>query len=77
VNGYPVMVELTGVVRGLLANGLCVRAGIKLGDIDPRGDPALCHRVSDKAWQVADGVSLAVLVMRGRLFGAEHVAPKC
>jgi xanthine dehydrogenase accessory factor len=75
VNGYPVMVELTGVVRGLLASGLTVQAGMKLGDVDPRGDPALCYQVSDKAWKVAEGASQAVLTLRDELSDAERAAP--
>ena len=60
VNGQPVTAVIAGVVRGLLTSGVAVRAGTKVGDIDPRGDPALCYRVSDKAWQVADGVLKAL-----------------
>jgi xanthine dehydrogenase accessory factor len=56
VNGQPVTTAIAGVVRGLLTSGVVVRAEAKVGDIDPRGDPALCYHVSDKAWQVADGV---------------------
>jgi xanthine dehydrogenase accessory factor len=56
VNGHPVTAAIAGVVRGLLISGVVVRAGTKVGDIDPRGDPALCYQVSDKAWRVADGV---------------------
>jgi xanthine dehydrogenase accessory factor len=64
VNGQPVTAAIAGVVRGLLTSGVAVRAGTKVGDIDPRGDPTLCRRVSDKAWKVADGVleALARLV---------------
>ncbi len=56
VNDQPVTAAIAGVVRGLLTTGVIVRAGTKVGDIDPRGDPALCYQVSDKAWRVADGV---------------------
>jgi len=64
VNGQPVTAAIAGVVRGLLTSGVTVRAGTKVGDIDPRSDPTLCRRVSDKAWKVADGVleALARLV---------------
>jgi xanthine dehydrogenase accessory factor len=74
VNSHPVTVELTGVLRGLLASGLEVQAGMKLGDVDPRTDPALCYQVSDKAWKVADGASRAVLMLRAKLPEAEHAA---
>lgn len=68
VNGSSVVAQLTGVVRGLLADGVSVRAGIKVGDIDPRDDPSLCYRVSDKAWRVGQGVLRAIQALgRGRV----------
>ncbi len=60
VSGHPVRTQLSGVVRGLLADGVRVRAGAKVGDVDPRDDPALCYRISDKAWRVAEGVLRAI-----------------
>lgn len=50
-----------GVVRGLLHPGLHVTRGTKLGDIDPRDDPAYCYQVSDKALAIGGGVLEAVL----------------
>jgi xanthine dehydrogenase accessory factor len=67
VGEAPVRAETTGMLRGLVADGVALAAGIKLGDIDPRGalvDPAA---VSDKARAVAAGVLEAVLVGAGRL----------
>jgi xanthine dehydrogenase accessory factor len=64
VGATPVTAVIAGLVRGLIADGLEVPAGIKIGDIDPRGpgiDPA---RISDKARAVAAGVLEAVLVHR-------------
>lgn len=49
-----------GVVRGLIAPGITVPAGLKLGDIDPRATPAECHEISDKALAVGGGVLEAV-----------------
>jgi xanthine dehydrogenase accessory factor len=48
-------------VRGLLHEGLSVSAGEKIGDIDPRGDPAYCREISDKALAVGGGVLEALL----------------
>jgi xanthine dehydrogenase accessory factor len=62
VDGQPVASELAGMVRGLARNGLWVRAGMKIGDIDPRLDPELCRLVSDKALAIAGGVLEAVLM---------------
>lgn len=62
VDGEPVSAGVAGLVRGLIADGVAVPAGLKVGDIDPRGravDPAA---VSDKARAVAAGVLEAVLL---------------
>ena len=60
VNGVPVRAATGGVIRGLLHGGLRVARGRKVGDVDPRGEPALCSRISDKAHAVAEGVLRAL-----------------
>ncbi len=70
VDGQPVRSRLDGVLRGLLADRTPVRAGMKSGDIDPRGVPEYCATVSDKARAIGGGVLEAILSLRG---GAEHV----
>ena len=35
--------------------------GLKIGDIDPRGDPLVCREISDKALSIGGGVLEAVL----------------
>ncbi len=65
-----ILAAFDGVVRGLVADGLMVEAGMKVGDIDPRSDPRLCSLVSDKALAVGGGVLEAILAkpeMRRRL----------
>jgi xanthine dehydrogenase accessory factor len=67
VEGAPVTASVAGLVRGMVADGVPLRMGAKLGDIDPRGravDPA---RVSDKARAVAAGVLEAALLGLRRL----------
>lgn len=49
-----------GIVRGLIADGTTVPAGLKIGDVDPRRDPALCSEISDKALAIGGGVVEAV-----------------
>ncbi len=59
-----------GVVRGLLHDGVVVEQGLKVGDLDPRGDPSVCTEISDKALAVGGGVLEALLSrpqIRGRL----------
>lgn len=60
VGGKLVTAPFQGVLRGLVYPGLRVLAGTKIGDVDPRDDPRLCFRVSDKALAVAGGVMEAV-----------------
>lgn len=68
VEGTPVNSRIAGLVRGLLADGVVVEAGTKVGDIDPRGDAVDPSRISDKGRAVASSVLEAVLVrFRGRL----------
>jgi xanthine dehydrogenase accessory factor len=64
VGATPVTSAIAGLVRGLIADGVEVPAGIKIGDIDPRGPGVEPARISDKARAVAAGVLEAVLVRR-------------
>lgn len=56
-----VRAEVGGVVRGILPAGLHVRQGVKIGDIDARGEPSYCYLVSDKALAIGGGVLEALL----------------
>ncbi|MBE6909447.1 MAG: EF2563 family selenium-dependent molybdenum hydroxylase system protein [Ruminococcaceae bacterium] len=61
VAGEPMKATIAGVLRGLLADGVTVRRGMKSGDVDPRGEKSYCDLVSDKALAVAGGVLEAIL----------------
>jgi xanthine dehydrogenase accessory factor len=63
VDGQPVTAQISGVIRGLLHDGLQVHSRMKIGDIDPRGLTEYCFTISDKARAVAGGV-LEALLMR-------------
>ncbi len=52
---------LSGVLRGILHDGLHVTKGLKVGDIDPRDDVSACYLVSDKALAIGGGVLEAIL----------------
>lgn len=52
---------LTGVLRGIIRKGLHVSQGLKIGDVDPRGDVSACYLVSDKALSIGGGVLEAIL----------------
>lgn len=60
LNGTEVKSELNGLLRGLLYDGVTVSAGMKIGDVDPRGNRDYMYTISDKANAVAGGVMEAV-----------------
>jgi xanthine dehydrogenase accessory factor len=60
VGDTPLCAAIDGVVRGLLAPGLEVQAGLKVGDVDPRGVVEHCFLVSDKALAIGGGALEAV-----------------
>lgn len=61
VGSVDLIANCQGLVRGMLRSGALVQEGQKIGDIDPRGDIALCKMISDKALAVAGGVIEAIL----------------
>ncbi len=60
VAGTPLPSEIGGLVRGLIRPGLEVKRGMKVGDVDPRGDTSYLDTISDKGLAVAGGVLEAV-----------------
>lgn len=58
--GRLIHTQLTGIIRGMLQDGVFVHKGMKCGDIDPRCERANCFTVSDKARAVGGGVLEAV-----------------
>lgn len=66
VEGMPIRAPFASLVRGLARDGLLVREGMKIGDLDPRLTPEICMRVSDKSLSIAGGVLEAVIMrLRG------------
>lgn len=61
VEGEPVVVRLSGVLRGMLRDGITVTKGIKAGDVDPRGRKEYCATISDKARALGGAVLSAIL----------------
>jgi xanthine dehydrogenase accessory factor len=61
VDDYPVIAQVSGVVRGLLRKGVEAKKGMKVGDIDPRGKKEHCFTISEKARSIGGGVLEAIL----------------
>jgi len=64
VGKEEVKTPLNGVIRGIIQDGTKVKKGLKIGDIDPRGEKEYCYTISDKARAVAGGVLEAILSMK-------------
>jgi len=61
VDGVAVPAPFDGVVRGLIHEGIIVRKGMKVGDVDPRPETFRCWTVSEKSLAIGGGVLEAIL----------------
>ncbi|WP_026478932.1 selenium-dependent molybdenum cofactor biosynthesis protein YqeB [Alkaliphilus transvaalensis] len=68
INHIPVKTSISGVIRGLIYNGLEVQEGAKIGDVDPRGNRDWVYTISDKGRCIAGGV-LEGIMMKGNRRG--------
>ena len=66
VGDMEVVATISGVARGLIAPGQDAATGLKIGDVDPRGERAACFEISDKARSVGGGVLEAILTWLNR-----------
>jgi xanthine dehydrogenase accessory factor len=57
----PVRAAIPGVLRGIVHPGVEVCAGLKVGDVDPRGERRFCFTISDKARTISGSVLEAIL----------------
>lgn len=60
IEGHFVAAAFNGILRGLVYPGLLAKKGMRIGDIDPRNDAALCDQTSDKSRAVGGGVLEAI-----------------
>jgi xanthine dehydrogenase accessory factor len=56
-----VRAQINGVLRGLIRSATLVQQGLKIGDIDPRGEVDYCHTISEKARAISGSVLEAIL----------------
>jgi xanthine dehydrogenase accessory factor len=74
VGSDTITAPFAGVVRGLIHDGVPVTAGLKVGDLDPRGVREYCFLISDKARSIGGGVLEAVLAGMPRWDRPEEAA---
>ena len=56
VSGEAVITCISGRLRGMLQEGISVYSGMKVGDVDPRGEAVEYENISDKARAIGGGV---------------------
>lgn len=61
VDKMEVAAQISGILRGLIRPNSDVRKGLKIGDIDPRGEQDYCYTISDKARAISGSVLEAIL----------------
>jgi xanthine dehydrogenase accessory factor len=66
VNKVPLKAQISGVIRGLIRSGIAVTEGLKLGDIDPRGNKEFCYTISEKSRALGGTVLEAILRVYAR-----------
>jgi len=62
----PISATISGILRGLVRDGLAVNTGMKVGDIDPRAIREHCFTISDKSRAVGGGVLEAIMHLLNR-----------
>lgn len=61
VSGNPILAPFDGILRGMLRDGMCVKQGMKVGDLDSRNDARHTVTVSEKSLAIGGGVLEALL----------------
>lgn len=64
VGNEVVTASIDGTLRGMIKDGLYVKKGLKIGDIDPRGIREYAFTISDKARTIGEGVLEGIQYMR-------------
>jgi len=68
VDDKEVHANISGIIRGLRREGVYIKKGRKIGDIDPRENALeYCYTISDKARSVAGGVLEAILYFMNKM----------
>lgn len=72
IGGEEIRSQIAGVLRGMIHPSVRVTAGLKIGDVDPRGERKYCFSITDKAMAIAGGVLEAVMAHERRFSQVRH-----
>ncbi|MFH0768771.1 MAG: selenium-dependent molybdenum cofactor biosynthesis protein YqeB [Chloroflexota bacterium] len=62
IEEQPIEAPVSGMLRGLIRNGVTVSKGSKLIEVDPVNDGAICFDIRDKMRAIGGGVLEAILM---------------
>jgi len=62
IGDLPLKAPISGMLRGLLRNGVRVSKGSKLIEVDPVNDAAICYVIRDKMRAIGGGVLEAIML---------------
>ncbi|MBS7623706.1 EF2563 family selenium-dependent molybdenum hydroxylase system protein [Candidatus Bathyarchaeota archaeon] len=66
VGEREVKANISGVLRGIMRDGLTVKEDHKIGDIDPRDEKERCFMVAERSVIIGEGVLEAIKVLRAK-----------
>jgi len=66
ISKSQIKANISGVIRGLIKDGIFVEKGLKIGDIDPRGQYVNAITISDKARAIGGGVLEGIMYLKNR-----------
>jgi xanthine dehydrogenase accessory factor len=65
IGDEPLAAPLDGILRGLTHDGVAVRAGTKVVEVDPRGDVSKVTGLGERPRRIGEGVLRAIEASRG------------
>lgn len=63
ISDVEIKADMSGLIRGLIKDDIYVEKGLKVGDIDPRGQSVDHMTISDKARAIGGGVLEGIMYM--------------
>ena len=62
IGNFKIKSQFNGMIRGLISPNVAIKKGMKIADIDPRGDEINHNTISEKARNIGRGVLEAILI---------------
>src|SRR5262249_29245476 len=60
VDGHGLRAHVDGIIRGITKDGIAVKQGTKVAEVDPRGQEELVTGIAERPRKIAEGVLAAI-----------------